>query len=139
MSVKNAMPVGHQEESTGHQNGFGHDHESNGFANGEGHQKFHSDDYGDEPLSPSVPDNGATFETVIPRGHDQEHISHVNGYGHDHESTGFQNGVGHEKFHYDTPQSEPNIEDLFIEVEYDDEIYVDDENDESNEIGLDFL
>lgn len=35
----------------------------------------------------------------IPKGHQEDHISHENGKGHQHDHMGFENGVGHQKFH----------------------------------------
>ncbi len=101
-----ATPVGHQEDSTGHQNGVGHQHGSTGWTNGEGHQKFHPDDHGncgcpeeDKEHPGGGKDQGGPGDKATPVGHREDSPGHQNGVGHQHGSTGFENGEGHQKFH----------------------------------------
>ncbi|WP_323765378.1 hypothetical protein [Marinovum sp.] len=120
-------PVGHQEDSTGHQNGVGHDHESTGYANGSGHQKFHGDDDCEkdeadlkhaifEDPEDDWPDDSCESGAgakATPVGHQEDSTGHQNGVGHDHESIGYANGLGHQKFHANDDCEKDEVAEIF--------------------------
>lgn len=127
-------PVGHQEDSTGHQNGAGHEHGSTGYEHGIGHQKFHCDDDGGD-------DDQADCDLAsTPVGHQEDSTGHQNGVGHHHDSTGYANGQGHAKFHCDDDggDDDDDVSCLFNQPPLCEEpgSYPDDDCDDS---GLDFF
>jgi hypothetical protein len=75
-------------------------------------------------------------ENLIPKGHQEDHISHENGQGHMHDHIGYENGVGHQKFHELPDSSGPPMEGLFLTAEQtmqnEDEMFHEHEDDDDD-------